>query len=428
MIDAVRATASEETGSLAQGPADRQSAYTFAEMIAPMSLDQFLSEVFQKRPAVFRNPGGRDFTPVFPLEAVDQLLAGAALRGSDVMLVRDGVYPQRTAYCTTDTWADASYNYSTVVDAARVYEHYNQGHTIILHAIHRSWLPLARFCRELEGALNCSVSGAALLSPPNLDPESKHQGPRVHYDVNDHLIVQVSGTKLWRFYDMPFPLPMRNQLKYMPKADGAVCSMELTLYPGDTLYFPGGYRHDAIATDQHSLHLPISLVAYRWHDALSRALEALELDPRFRSSIPPQMLTEEGFPAFSEELQRVARLALEQLSAGGVFQSLRTSLMQERRPLLDGYLTDLVQLERIGLETTVRRRPGVFSEVRQTDGGAALELGRQELRERELDAAGWAFMQAAPSFRVAETPSQTDGAGKVALVKRLLRAGYLELA
>lgn len=428
MINTAESPDTQAPGTSTTGTVRHEAAFTFEEIIAPLTLDEFYRDVWEKKPAVFRNPGGRDFTSVFSVDAVDQLLSGSVLRGHDVMLVRDGVYPARPTYSTTDTWADASYAYSTVVDPAKVYEQYDDGHTIILHAIHRAWLPLARLCRQLEDTLNCSVSGAALMSPPNLDAENVHQGPRVHFDVNDHLIVQISGTKTWRFYDMPFPLPLRNQLKFMPKPAGAVCSWELTLYPGDALYFPGGFRHDAIATDQHSLHLPISLVAFRWHDALSRALEALELDARFRHTIPPHMLTEEGLAEFGPELEAMARLALEQLSPADVLRSLRTSLLEERRPLLDGAMVDRVRAEEVQASTVVRRRAGSFSEVRETADGVSLQFGRKTIADPDLDGETLRFMQGASSFRVADLPGPADGGQKVALVKRLLRAGYLELA
>jgi lysine-specific demethylase/histidyl-hydroxylase NO66 len=426
-MSTVVSSVAQTPGTQRPAPMLHESTFTFEEIIAPLTLDEFFRDVWEKKPAVFRNPGGRDFTSVFSVEAVDELLSSSVLRGNDVMLVRDGVYPARPTYSTTDTWADASYAYSTVVDAAKVYEQYDDGHTIIMHAIHRAWLPLARLCRQLEDTLNCTVSGAALLSPPNLDPDNVHQGPRVHFDVNDHLIVQISGTKTWRFYDMPFPLPLRNQLKFMPKADGAVCSWELTLYPGDALYFPGGFRHDAIATDQHSLHLPISLVAFRWHDALNRALEALELDVRFRHTIPPHMLTEDGLAEFSTELEAMARQALEQLSPANVLKSLRTSLLEERRPLLDGALVDRVRLEAVEPATTVRRRPNAFSEIREDDTGVSLQFGRKQITDPNLELATLRFMQAASIFRVADLPALTDDAGKIALVKKLLRTGYLEL-
>lgn len=418
----------QTSGAQRPAPVRHEAAFTFEEIIAPLTLHEFYRDVWEKKPAVFRNPGGRDFTSVFSVEAVDQLLSGSVLRGNDVMLVRDGVYPARPSYSTTDTWADASYNYSTVVDPAKVYEQYDDGHTIILHAIHRAWLPLARLCRQLEDTLNCSVSGAALMSPPNLDPDNVHQGPRVHFDVNDHLIVQISGTKTWRFYDMPFPLPLRNQLKFMPKADGAVCSWELTLYPGDALYFPGGFRHDAIATDQHSLHLPISLVAFRWHDALSRALASLELDARFRHTIPPHMLTEDGLAEFSTELEALAQLALEQLTPADVLKSLRKSLMEERRPLLAGAFVDRVRVEEVQAQTVVRVRPGSFSEIRESETGVTLQFGRKQITDPDLDLVTLRFMQQATSFRAAELPALIDDARKVTLVKRLLRVGYLELA
>lgn len=47
--------------------------------------------------------------------------------------------------------------------------------------------------------------------------------------------------------------------------------MEVTLTPGDLLYFPRGYIHQANATDTHSLHLTISVYQKNaWIDLLEK--------------------------------------------------------------------------------------------------------------------------------------------------------------
>ena len=400
----------------------------FEQLIAPLTADVFFRDVWQQQTVLMRQPAGRDFSQTFSLEAFDHLLTGTILRGSDLMLVRDGVYPARGTYTTSDTWAGESFQYSTVVDAAKVLEQYDRGTTLILHAIHRSWPPLARLCRQIENVLSCSVSGAALLSPPNLDPSDVHQGPPIHYDVHDHLILQIAGTKRWRFYDNPFPLPLGHQPHMVTRVKAGPLTQELTLHPGDVLYFPGGQMHEAIATDEPSLHLPLSLCSYRWYDALTEALKALDADVRMRRAIPPHMLTAEGLDDFLAEFASVAKQAFEQLSGTEAARHLRQSLLESRRPLLDGALLDRARLDQIGLETVVRRRPGTLSEIRHASDRVLLCIGRKALTDPTMSHAILRFIEDAPSFAVAELPGDLSSAEKLTLVKNLIREGYLELA
>ena len=66
-------------------------------------------------------------------------------------------------YTTDLSWRPLPFTGTARVD--RVVEEYERGATIVLQALHHSWLPLARFCRELEAALGHPAQANAYYTP-----------------------------------------------------------------------------------------------------------------------------------------------------------------------------------------------------------------------------------------------------------------------
>lgn len=72
-----------------------------------------------------------------------------------------------------------------------------------------------------------------------------------HFDAEDLLIVQLEGSKDWRFYGEPIPGPA---LTRKPDQLPAEISATLTMQPGDVLYVPAGQTHQCTAHG-YSMHL-----------------------------------------------------------------------------------------------------------------------------------------------------------------------------
>jgi len=72
-----------------------------------------------------------------------------------------------------------------------------------------------------------------------------------HFDQEDLLIVQLEGSKDWRFYGEPVPGPA---LKRTPDELPAEISATLTMRPGDVLYVPAGLTHQC-TSHGYSMHL-----------------------------------------------------------------------------------------------------------------------------------------------------------------------------
>lgn len=142
----------------------------------------------------------------------------------------------------------------------------------------------------LESEFGCMVGSNAYLTPLN------SQGFAPHYDDVDVFILQLEGFKRWRVY-APFnkaeTLPRESSRDYTEKEveEMGEEEVDMVLGPGDVLYLPRGWIHQAETVarpshipkisgvkDDHSLHLTMSAMQnWSWADFLELLIpEALE--------------------------------------------------------------------------------------------------------------------------------------------------------
>lgn len=114
-----------------------------------------------------------------------------------------------------------------------------------------------------------------------------------HYDAHDVFAVHLEGEKTWRLYanqeDTPISMPEGDPRPYFEARRG-VLKQEVRMKPGDLLYLPRGWYHDALADgDRHAASLHVSFsVAPLYGRILFTLLERAAMkDPAFRAYFPP---------------------------------------------------------------------------------------------------------------------------------------------
>ena len=231
-------------------------------------------------------------------------------------------------------------------------------------------------------------------------------------------MLQVAGTKRWRWFEPLRELPLRSQRWSDELGDPGEPAAEAVLEPGDTMYLPRGWPHDASTSDADSLHLTIGVHPTTRLDALRAALESCADDVEFRralgadGALPTQLLDR---LAAQLEPQRVAR-------------RMRRRFVASRRPILDSQLSQLAALEHLTVEDPVERRQTVLAELDLEGPGATLHFEGKEIDfpPPARDAVAAAFAAQRP-FSAAELPGPLDDPGRLVLVRRLVREGFLRL-
>ena len=290
---------------------------------------------------------------------------------------------------------------------------WDAGATIVLQALHVNWHPLAVFCRLIEEALRVGVQANAYWTPRG------SQGFAVHHDTHDVLVLQVAGEKRWLVYDPLLELPLKEQRWSPALGEPGEPVEELVLRAGDTLYLPRGWLHQAETSDTDSLHLTIGLVAQTRLDAVRAAVAASADDVAFRRGGAPD-------PGEADELLERVR---ERLEPGEPERRARRRFLDRRRPIREDAFAQHRRLAELDAASELERRETVIADLEEgADGGVALVFEGRELRfpahaRGEVEAC---FAAEAP-FRAVDLPGELDEAGRLVLVRRLLREGFLRI-
>jgi hypothetical protein len=385
----------------------RAAAAALARCLEPVDAETFLSEHWERRPLVVaRDEPGR-FDDLLSEEDVERLVCATAIRYPGFRLVREGAQIDVASYTRDVSWRPP---FRKTADVTRVLEEWEAGATIVLQALHVNWQPLAVFCRLLEAALDRPVQVNSYSTPRG------SQGFAVHHDTHDVLVLQVAGEKRWRLYDPLLELPLKHQRYSKALGEHGDATDELVLRAGDTLYLPRGWLHEAETSDTDSLHLTIGITAHTWVDAARDGLAALEQDAALRRDIG----TGDG--------DGLADAVAGALDPEHVERRRRRRFLGTRRPIREDGLAQLRALATLGSETLVERRETVIADLDESEDGVALVFEGKELRfpphaAEELRAA----FESEEPFVAAELPGELDSAGRLVLVRRLVREGFLRV-
>jgi ribosomal protein L16 Arg81 hydroxylase len=380
--------------------------------VEPVGSDRFLREYWERRPLLVpRSEEGR-FDDLLSQAEAERLLTSTALRYPAFRLVKAGEKIGLGDYAEDVPWRPTSF--SGTADVERVVGAFEQGATIVLQALHLHHLPVAEFCRALEDELGHPVQTNAYYTPRGA------QGLPVHHDTHDVFCLQVAGEKRWLVYEPALELPLKNQ-RYSPElGEPGPAVLDVVLQPGDTLYLPRGWLHEALTSDTDSLHLTVGVNVYTRLDAVRAALEECgREEAEFRRALSDGDLPVEDLLA-----QLAARLG-----AADVGRRRRDKFVSTRRPIRADQFDRMRALESLSEDTLVERRATVIFDL--TDGEGRVDLafeGRRLSFPEHAREVVEAVVRTDGPFSASDLPGSLDEAGRLVLVHRLLREGFLRFS
>ena len=373
--------------------------------------ERFLRDQWGRAPLYRTGDGPDGFADLFGIADVDHLVAAASLRTPAFRMVKDGASLPAASF--TRSGRVGSKPLDDLVDPGKVYSQFAAGATIVLQSLHRYWLPLTRFCRDLELTLTHPVQVNAYVTPRS------SRGLGLHADGHDVFVLQVHGRKRWEVYR---PGPGRD-----PSAPGERL-LDVTLEPGDCLYVPLGFPHAVWTEQSASAHLTVGVLTYRWHEVLRDAVLQVLDERAFGQALPPGFADDPAAiaAAAAEQLGELQR-RLGKLDPAQLADAAAQRFWSTRPPILSGQLQQLLALEAVSDTTVVWRRAGSVCRLgRDSSGRPVLELG-----DRRLTFPAWVepALRALPRrdrFAVADLAGELDPESRLVLVRRLIREGLLE--
>ncbi len=363
--------------------------------LAPVESEAFLAEHWERKPLVVpRTQEGR-FDDLLSVQDVERLITETGIRTPGFRLVKAGA--TISGYTTDLPWRPEPF--TGVADVPRVLAEFEAGATIVVQGLHHNWLPLARYCRHLEAFLGHPAQANAYYTPRG------SQGLPVHHDTHEVISLQVSGEKRWLVYEPVLELPLKSQRYRSELGAPGEPVLDVTLRAGDTMYLPRGWLHQALTSGSDSLHITVGVNVRRWIDEARAELDLQERELAFRETIdgnePPEL------PALDSQAAR---------------QRARERFVRSRRPILDGQLSELRALDGLTVATELERRDTVIADLH----GTRLVFEGRNIGFPQRLAAELEFLVATDStFRATDLPGSLDAAGRLVLLRRLVREGFL---
>lgn len=246
-----------------------------AKLVQPLSIEAFLTQIAQRQPWYFEGTPER-FCELFGWQSLNQIL---------------NLYPENTSIRLFQGQMNY-YHKKQTEQLGKLLEQLREGATLILEYVDRSDARLAAFADALSDQLGVQTGINLYASAPG------QLGFPAHYDTHDFFILQIAGYKRWSIYPETLQSPMTSSAEQTPPPESTKLSERL-LSPGDVLYVPRGFWHQALAEREHSVHLTVGLYFNTGIDFFNWLISELKQKVSFRRSLP--LLDKHSLPQHSEQ-------------------------------------------------------------------------------------------------------------------------------
>lgn len=398
-------------------------------VLAPISKETFFTEYFEQKHLVVKRGDPGYWQDLLGFSDIDHVVSTMGLQTPEISVTKNTDHGTDTDAVATDVdqsprIGPADYALENgQIDPVRVAKLFADGGTVILSGLHERLPKLARYTRALEAALSTRVQTNIYMTPGG------NQGFRPHYDSHDVMVLQLEGTKEWRIYDSPVPLPLPSQgfapgaVEIGPETDRFV------LEPGDMAYVPRGLAHDAVATDDTSLHITTGLMFRSWADLLAEAIQVMsQKDVAFRKALTPGFANGDFdvstmAPKLTELLQHLADTA----PAQALIEAFRADFVNTRLPRAEGQLAQVAGAGALTAQTQVGARPNLIYTLAKSDGQIVVNCHGNEITLPEFVEPSLRFALSTPAYAVEALPGELDDDGKIVLIRRLIREGLVQI-
>lgn len=259
---------------------------TFSHLLEPITVEDFFETYYDAKPLHIKgNPAKA--AGVCSWESFDELVNKTGIWSDRTFkMVIDTERVPAGKYCASAPGRDGMSVLAPV--SRKVQKHLDNGASIVLDLVETLTPGIRSVTHALEMALAARATCNAYFS------QNQRQAFPSHFDSTDVFALHIEGAKVWRVYTGRFEDPMERpgfdhtsfSPDYHEKAKGDLM-MEVHMEPGDLLYLPKGWYHDALASSDACLHLSFGISQPSGVNFMTWLARGLDQFPAFRKPMPP---------------------------------------------------------------------------------------------------------------------------------------------
>lgn len=400
--------------------------HIFEYLIQPVELNTFFANYWEQNPIFIRCQDNSRFSNLISTQVINEMIAARYLRYPLLRLIHGSTHVPVFDY----TRGDRNYRnrrFEDIVDVDKVYYEYSNGSSIVIQLLEHSLYPVISLCKGLEVFFSHPVSANAYLTPKNA------QGLPIHFDTHEIFVLQIEGEKIWRIYGSPLPLPLATQDYRKYGKEHGECQLEITAKPGDVLYIPRGFAHDAIATETHSLHITVGIKVYTVYDAvnelLSSVLKEAQNDITFRQSLPTGFANnpKEALPIIASRVRSALDVLNNKSKPEQVLALMGSKISRHQRFLYADQLDSLNKLDKVNLYSLLQKRSDAIIWVEQNNNTVIINFLEKQIEFPSTVLPAIHFIVEKDSLQPIELPGFEKEEGKLDFCRQLILEGLLTI-
>lgn len=257
---------------------------TLNDLLAPITPERFFADFHDRKPLHIPADGSDTRRRLLDWEGFNSLLNQTSIwTANSLKLVHDASAVTPEDYCRVVATQSGP---ALRPDPAKVAVHLASGASAVAGDVQQLTPGLRHLSEDLGRRFAASVGANVYCSFQGV------QAFGTHFDLHHVFAVQTEGEKVWRLYsnraDSPVdPLPDTDDTRrWLERSRGPV-SAEVHMRPGDVLYLPRGWYHDALAREGASLHVTFSVTPLYGRVIFGLLEQAAMQDPVFRAYLAP---------------------------------------------------------------------------------------------------------------------------------------------
>ncbi|ANH83906.1 cupin [Niabella ginsenosidivorans] len=305
-----------------------------------------------------------------------------------------------------------------IINTEKAFALFNDGGTFVIQAGQRYFDHLSACCMELSRKFNAPVQANLYITP------NRSQGFNPHWDTHDVFVLQISGTKTWHLYGFEKELPTKNQ-GFISKGYSKEPIQTIRLSPGDFLYVPRGYVHDAVADDGISSHITIGILSFTWIRYFAELFTQLENEKAFREAVP---FWRDDLPDKIKEKTALLKGTIDKLNVEDGIRKLTVQYEKLQPQLLNRYFESLLNLDDLSSSSVISLNSTVFFERGGQEGNCFIKCFGKTIQFPQTLKPLIDFIFDTQSFTLRDLPGAADEDVKKAAIAKLIREGvvYIE--